>query len=67
MWVSNYRHQISTFLIGYPHDVHVNYTLFYGFLQFSKLMKSVVLCCTPYNGLYREALPKRGTFFRLQV
>jgi len=22
---------------------------------------------TPYNGLYREALPERGTFFRLQV
>ena len=22
---------------------------------------------TPYNGLYREALPKRGTFFRFQV
>ena len=22
---------------------------------------------TPYNGLYGEALPKRGTFFRLQV
>ena len=22
---------------------------------------------TPYNNLYREALPKRGTFFRLQV
>ena len=22
---------------------------------------------TPYNSLYREALPKRGTFFRLQV
>jgi len=22
---------------------------------------------TPYNGPYREALPKRGTFFRLQV
>ena len=21
----------------------------------------------PYNGLYREALPKRGTFFRLRV
>ena len=22
---------------------------------------------TPYNGLYREAPPERGTFFRLQV
>ena len=22
---------------------------------------------TPYNGLYVEALPKRGTFFRLEV
>ena len=22
---------------------------------------------SPYNGLYREALPERGTFFRLQV
>ena len=22
---------------------------------------------TPYDGLFREALPKRGTFFRLQV
>ena len=22
---------------------------------------------TPYNGLYGEALPERGTFFRLQV
>ena len=22
---------------------------------------------TPYNGIYREALPERGTFFRLQV
>ena len=22
---------------------------------------------TPYNNLYREALPKRGTLFRLQV
>ena len=22
---------------------------------------------TPYNGLYGEALPKRGTFFRLQL
>ena len=22
---------------------------------------------TPYNGLYGEASPKRGTFFRLQV
>jgi len=22
---------------------------------------------TPYYGLYREALPERGTFFRLQV
>ena len=22
---------------------------------------------TPYNGLYVEALPERGTFFRLQV
>ena len=22
---------------------------------------------TPYKGLYREAPPKRGTFFRLQV
>ena len=22
---------------------------------------------TPYNGLYREAPPKRGTFFRVQV
>jgi len=22
---------------------------------------------TPYNGLYGEAPPKRGTFFRLQV
>ena len=22
---------------------------------------------TPYNGLYGEALPKRGTFFTLQV
>ena len=22
---------------------------------------------TPYNGLYGEALPKRGNFFRLQV
>ena len=22
---------------------------------------------TPYNGLYREALPKRGTFFMRQV
>ena len=24
-------------------------------------------CGTPYNGLYGEALPKRGTFFTLQV
>ena len=23
--------------------------------------------CTPYNGLYGEAPPERGTFFRLQV
>ena len=22
---------------------------------------------TPYDGLHREALPERGTFFRLQV
>jgi len=22
---------------------------------------------TPYNGLYREAPPERGTFFKLQV
>ena len=22
---------------------------------------------TPYNGLYGEALPERGTFFRLEV
>jgi len=22
---------------------------------------------TPYNGIYGEALPERGTFFRLQV
>ena len=22
---------------------------------------------TPYNGLYGEALPERGTFFKLQV
>ena len=22
---------------------------------------------TPYNGLYKEALPKRDTFFRLEV
>ena len=22
---------------------------------------------TPYNGLYGEAVPKRGTFFRLEV
>jgi len=22
---------------------------------------------TPYNGLYKEALPYRGTFFKLQV
>ena len=33
-----------------------------------------VVCCptdswggTPYNGLYGEAPPERGTFFRLQV
>ena len=26
-----------------------------------------VLGGTPYHGLYREALPERGTFFRLQV
>ena len=26
-----------------------------------------VLGATPYHGLYREALPERGTFFRLQV
>ena len=23
--------------------------------------------CTPYNGLYEEARPERGTIFRLQV
>ena len=23
--------------------------------------------CTPYNGLYGEAPPEKGTFFRLQV
>ena len=26
-----------------------------------------VLGATPYHGLYREALPESGTFFRLQV
>ena len=25
------------------------------------------MCGTPYNSLYREALPKRGTFLRLRV
>ena len=37
MWVSNYRCQIWTFcdrtpVIGYPHDFHVNYVRFDGFL-----------------------------------
>ena len=37
MWVSNYRCQIQTFgnqtpVIGHPHDFHVNYVHFNGFL-----------------------------------
>jgi len=36
-WVSNYRYPIWTFcnwtpVIGYPHDLHVNYARFNGFL-----------------------------------
>ena len=48
IWVSNYRYPISTFchwisVIGYPHDLHINYTHFlqlHCFLHFSKLMES---------------------------
>ena len=39
----------------------------YWFFVMSKILYVLGEGGTPYNGLYREAPPERGTFFRLQV
>ena len=68
-----FQHTESFSLIGlarYP----VTYRIFEHLLSVTQLWLQRCSCCkfgggggTPYNGLYGEAPPERGTLFRLEV
>ena len=62
-----YSTKTAVFLACQSHETF----LFFSFIQFTECPKDFCQPFrgggTPYNGLYGEAPPERGTFFRLEV